>query len=1622
MNKRSVLFLGVLFNLLVSYTLFSQTYIPLSDAYSSFVPQDPGNGINCYIYFGIGGGEVNAYKQSLVDSLIYDVKLVSPYIDFPSKGETVTFSESTYEDFFANTVQAPSEIKDMTPSGFMMKCLALLKVTEDLDTDPSTEAIDLRIDVGSDDGYRLLVGGNLLGYSNDRAFEWSSHSVSFEGAGLYVLYLLFSANEALYSGIELKWLVNDGDNNIEEFIPQSSMYYFRGDLPFFVSPDGSAESNGTGWANTTSLKAALESARELLKKSIDPVDIWLLQGTYIPDDGYDTNESFEIPGNVRIYGGFGGSENSLDERNPLLYKTILSGDISGLYNSKAVVSVVDSDSSALLDGIEIHNQRPSSVSGYCLKADRGEVELNNCTLSYVGNGKYSSTIYADGSQIVMNGTTLVQDGNSDTSIHLVDSELRNGFNNTYGSGQLLSFDSKVTGELLYLESNQKIVSETWPRGHGEAISDFYGGVIDEDSFFRDNQIALASSIDNLYITGKSKTWIISNGVITWYKSPLLNINYESGFRSGSFGSGGEIRIYGELFELDNDGNITEMIDTDGEQLLLEAAVGEFELVVNPDVPGSFIPLSGVELTVSGGYLTDNYQLTTRGKLAMSLELGSTNLPVIDFSDQLDLVSESSLSMTILPGYQNSTIIESAIIGSGTIECQGASQMEVHKVDLSGNSESAIIVSGELKVDGLMSNTNIEILDAPVLNKGEVFYDDVSGILVLGKHGLLISNDIISEGDQYIIFEEDEPDLTQLFDNKISLLFNQGRGSDAGMLLEARSIDSDNTPVGANPGAYSGIFKVSSDLTSRFSDELANNWLLEELVVLPSARLNLIDTDLTNGNRELEAVYVKDLILYPNCILNIGLAKLYYEEIWLVDNVGGYTLLSEEPVSDVVFENGSSILNIPLLGYSLVVISMDDETTAVNKNEFDLRVSTRIKDESGTGRVNLLKAHRGDGNGVMIMQTRLTDKLASAESVSAKGSFAPASSNEILIEFEYQFLAGYSSDAELVVYISNNKNLGKENIEVARVRPPKANRKGIGDSDADNYALFSGTFVIEDMAFNSGTYIELELRGKNSSVLIDNWDPWVACAGNGDTGTCGDYGGTRSGFEDTVDFTDYLILLSEVGLADPVSANKGCLDLFPDGMVTMEDVSCWGTPYMVCYREAEPDMVSVAQLSIDPNTVDPNTFLPLTVSSLPAYPDKESDIRPISKIYGMMPQGDSIEIKPGYGSGRLVSNSIGELYQLDVKGNVWEYATGRKIITPAVKSYDGIEVTVGTALAGSVILTDMAFDPDNDQSVYVAPVLVDRSYKAAARLELTDTGYEVTDLYGINPATDEGQCITKTVNGEILYEPDTQHIRELEIDNNGYIYVISSHYQNHNSWLLRYDKNTGQYDDCDLLKEYAISLPTTMKMSGNDILYISTSEDVISVDPNNIKLSLYGLNVSQWGSSMNKTETTIRCPAPLDRGIGSYYLSGNYISLITSITEDSSTGNLYVVGYIAPQFNSDTNWSNVNIDSIYTTGFMAEIPYSQIGSTVDAVVIGEDMYSGLRLPMSVVWTGESTEYGCNIADIYPDNKIDLYDFAVLSSYWLSSESMSDIYPMPYGDDMTDISDLAELVDCWMIKWK
>ncbi|MCB9273898.1 MAG: right-handed parallel beta-helix repeat-containing protein [Lewinellaceae bacterium] len=144
----------------------------------------------------------------------------------------------------------------------------------------------------------------------------------------------------------------------------------------YVKQDASGANNGTSWANAyTSLHSALADATA--------AQVWVAAGTYVP--GTDTMDVFFVGRSVILYGGFAGTETSLDQRDVSAHATILSGDLAGddiagnftTNRSDNALHVVYVDS-LVTGGV--------TIDGFTVRSGHGNAETNSQPEYYYRGG------------------------------------------------------------------------------------------------------------------------------------------------------------------------------------------------------------------------------------------------------------------------------------------------------------------------------------------------------------------------------------------------------------------------------------------------------------------------------------------------------------------------------------------------------------------------------------------------------------------------------------------------------------------------------------------------------------------------------------------------------------------------------------------------------------------------------------------------------------------------------------------------------------------------------------------------------------------------------------------------------------------------------------------------------------------------------------------------------------------------------------------------------------------------------------------------------------------------------------------------------------------------------------
>ncbi|MCB9858677.1 MAG: hypothetical protein H6818_23610 [Phycisphaerales bacterium] len=994
------------------------------------------------------------------------------------------------------------------------------------------------------------------------------------------------------------------------------------------------------------------------------------------------------------------------------------------------------------------------------------------------------------------------------------------------------------------------------------------------------------------------------------------------------------------------------------------------------------------LSRNGVYLQGPLLIPGEGPVPQTLELHSVQF---DGSGGIQIGRGASLHVTRSPPY-DPVVFRTEISGLGSIVIDAGQRAVLEGgaiVDLSGElptgdcattspeSWGSITINGELVVrDATVQNTNVAVTLAGLESGTNIVNNDIrlvqsspgfGGQFVVSPGATIACNIITSEGDRYLDLDPDPATRGQvtLIDNKFYVVIKQGVTGDQGELLELRTEDHDLSVGGGLSGAYLLANSVG------YSD----TWVLEQLEVLPDAKVNLTnrpgfvfqDPQIS----AFEALYVKQLKMHPGAVLNTGLQRMYYQS--MVDE-------NDSPMGppdvDGFLPNGARLVDTPLLGFSLKIISMEDDT------EFAVRVRPRVRDPDDVqvcqctktcpdpedvdpslckeGSIERITDPEGANNSVMEMKTH-GDGMESASSVAAHGAFARAGEDQIVVAFQYLFCGNVTD--QLVVYLSDSPEAGENLVEVARITPPASGSGSIGSGE---FATFSGLFSRGSLNFRRGTYVQLELVGEDACVLIDEWDP-LACG----SPECGDY--DLSYFISNVD-----LLYGLTALGNEVGETNSCLDkVNRDNYVDVNDVLLSDALYgygvtNLCNGAGDSSTLATTSAVSAPQgrlliSGKPNVggdlgdrLYPVDASTAVSDPSIAPPVQAGDPYYG--PRGH----------GRLIRDGSGGLYQLHSVLGLIRLSDGHVMIAPGEQSFNGITLRLGMPAMGSGMpIFDAAFDPNDATAVYVVPARIippsgeENAYYTAAKLHLTENAGVVTwtveQTYGYDPQTDPNN----NTQPPQYSQTNVQYLREIETDSSGDLYVTCARADNQNDWLLIYDTVAGTPSEQRMrLSDLATPVrgPAALHVTNDGTrLYLGTSLD--EGDPMTTTVQEF----AQGGTAGAVTVTPSRV------------IEVGNMRFATSIAEDEN-GTVYVVGYTGPVLDPSSIQFNEN-DSLFTTATLAEIPPT--GTTTTATPItGADA----ALPISAVFMTSSG--ACLIGDVDGSGTIDIADIPVLVSVLLN----------------------------------
>jgi hypothetical protein len=885
--------------------------------------------------------------------------------------------------------------------------------------------------------------------------------------------------------------------------------------------------------------------------------------------------------------------------------------------------------------------------------------------------------------------------------------------------------------------------------------------------------------------------------------------------------------------------------------------------------------------------------------------------------------------------------------------------------------------------------------------GQFFIEDTA---------VIKGNEIHADGDRYL--DLDPAVFTGVMEkNRIYVTITEGVGRSMGGLLELRGAPD---LAGAGVCDANNPFLCQADPMPDFDP---TSWAIEELRLKAGAKINLTNRfDFQwpyDADGENEVLYVKNLVLEEGAVLNTAFNRICYEQ-WHADA-------------------GAVVKNVPLLGFSLNNIALDDATEFLARVQHN-NLLHRDPNEQKYDRIHVqrLEGHELDPNGLMRMRNIVdtdpnSSSFAGVVNARAQGVFAKASEHTILVLFEYLFETA-DPKVELVIYLTDAARLvdpcdparADHYIEVARLRPPPPGRPGASDSGC--FGLFHQYVDRGDLNFIRGTRLELELIGpKGASVLINNWDPQVHCSGY-----CGDVTG-----EHGVTVLDFLTVVAHTGsrarLLD--EGDTTCLELTvsEDGRVDALDIGAWSwmlglpRPLSFCEEPLMPGLgtgtTGAAMAGLGPTSSVASADHPLDallVMGKP-YAGDGPDAMLQDRLCVLDAEGvplKSLGVDLGPMNGKLIKGPDEEIYLVNHAAGVVRLADSEVVVTAARFDLESdprfgtparVHVGLGQesvfmegwtdsvpAWVGRPVM-DAVFDAAGD--LYVVPVLVqpdagkaysdaNEPYEMAAKLrplEAGDPPYELVRLYGDHPRPGDNQYLN--------------NMRAIDLDAGGNLYVLNTHSINRSDILWVFDVVTGA-----VKSRVELANPGDRCFLGDrgaTAMHLSRSRNELYLAPS--------LNDPEANTSIVHVLST----DPL-RTIGSIEVCG--MGHITDIAEDDSTGTLWVTGFTMENI---PEYIDLSAEPFYRP-CLAKVP-----SPGNVTVAASCLWDGNRisdndiaLPTAILWTGSEADgdevlkfarfasqwratdceppHWCGGADLDLDGTVTMLDLTLFCTTWLQTD--------------------------------
>ncbi|MGO4772798.1 MBG domain-containing protein, partial [Flavobacterium sp. W22_SRS_FK3] len=148
----------------------------------------------------------------------------------------------------------------------------------------------------------------------------------------------------------------------------------------YVTVNGSGTKDGSSWSN------ASDNLQKTISLSSGDTQVWIAKGTYTPkvapapnDNPKDRNNTFGLKKDVKLYGGFSGSETNIAERNITTNETILSGNLGGGIYAHHVVFIhaLEENENYYVNGVTISDGKCDVLGYYNVSKEVGGNSFND---------------------------------------------------------------------------------------------------------------------------------------------------------------------------------------------------------------------------------------------------------------------------------------------------------------------------------------------------------------------------------------------------------------------------------------------------------------------------------------------------------------------------------------------------------------------------------------------------------------------------------------------------------------------------------------------------------------------------------------------------------------------------------------------------------------------------------------------------------------------------------------------------------------------------------------------------------------------------------------------------------------------------------------------------------------------------------------------------------------------------------------------------------------------------------------------------------------------------------------------------------------------------------------------